>query len=280
MASLMSAKRKDLSPIVHLYEPLSQAEDTAIKSDATSSGPPNLIILAGWAGAKLRPISKYVQGYQRLYPAARILVTQSQFFDLAFRTLRSTQKRLDPALEVVQAAACANERILLHSLSNGGAFIATQLAVKYRLATGNPLPIRAHIIDSAPGVATIRRGMAASAAAAPKGWLRPLVLGVLYAFCFTIWLTSRVFKTVNVVDRIRRGLLNNEILAAKRQISYIYSKTDQVIGFEDVEEHATEAEEKGLKVKRVVYEKSAHVAHAVADPGRYWSTVSETWEQA
>ena len=273
---------EDLSTIVHLYKPVAEdcGENVHGTTSTSATDSPDLIILATWADAKLRPINKYVRGYQLLYPTARILVIQSQFYDLAFRSLRSTQKRLDPAFDVVLAAARANERILLHSLSNGGAFISTQLAVKYRLATGNPLPIHAHIIDSAPGSASIRRGMAASAAAAPKGLLRPLFLGVLYFFCLTIWLTSRVFKTVNVVDRLRNGLLDKTILAAKRQISYIYSKTDTIIGFEDVDAHAAEAARDGLQVNRVVFEKSAHVAHLVANPERYWREVEETWKRA
>ena len=273
-------ERKDLSPTIRLHKPAveAQTEDIHIKVEATK--PPDLVILATWAGANLRPIGKYVQGYQRLYPSTRILVIQSQFYDLAFRTLASTSKRLDPALKVVCAAADGHQTILLHSLSNGGAFMSTQLAVKYRMATGKPLPIRAHIIDSAPGAATIRRGMAASAAAAPRGWMRPFVLVVLYTFCFTIWFSSRVLKTVNVVDRVRNGLLDKMILAGQRRICYIFSKTDQIVGSEDVEGHAAEAEQKGLNVSRVIFEKSAHVAHLVAEPEKYWAAVTKTWTQA
>ena len=270
---------KALSTTIHLYEPVTEAQNGDAQNNSQTSKPPDLIILATWADARLRPISKYIQGYQRLYPTARILVIQSQFYDLAFRSLASTQKRLDPAFEVVRAATSANESILLHSLSNGGAFIATQLAVKYRLATGTPLPVRAHVIDSAPGGATIQSGIAASAAAAPKGWLRPLVLGVLYTACFSIWLSSRVFKTVNVVDRVRNGLLDKMLLAGQRQICYVYSKSDKIVGSEDVEEHAGEAKKKGFKVDRVIFEKSAHVAHVVDDPERYWSSVEKVWEQ-
>lgn len=278
MVSSAIARMKDLSTIIHLYEPVADAQNGNAQNSVHIAKPPDLIILATWANAKIRPISKYVQGYQRVFPAARILVIQSRFYDLAFRPLRSTQKRLDPALEVVRATASANERILLHSLSNGGAFIATQLAVRYRLATGKPLPIRAHIIDSAPGAASIKGGVAASAAAAPKGWMRPLTLGILYTFCFAIWLTSRVLKTVNVVDRIRNGLLDKMLLPAQRQICYIYSKTDKIIDSEDVEEHATEAEREGLRVNRVVFERSAHVAHLIDDPEKYWNTVKKTWQ--
>ncbi|KAL9078338.1 MAG: hypothetical protein Q9157_002730 [Trypethelium eluteriae] len=281
MTSPATVKRQDLSPIIHLYEPIAEGQHGSTQGNVTNTTkPPDLIILATWADAKLRPIGKYVQGYQRLYPTARVLVIQSQFYDLAFRPLFRTQKRLSPALKVVDRAADAHESILLHSLSNGGAFMATQLVVKYRLAAGKPLPIRAHIIDSAPGSATIQRGMAASAAAAPKGLMRPIVLAVLYTCCLMVWLSSRVLKIKNVVDRIRNGLLDRMTLAGQRQLCYIYSKTDDVIGAEDVEEHANEAEQKGFRIDRVIFEKSAHVAHLVVDPERYWRTVKKTWEQA
>lgn len=63
----------------------------------------------------------------------------------------------------------------------------------------------------------------------------------------------------------------------KRRV-YIYSPTDALTDYKDVETHAAEAKRLGFHVALEKYENSAHVAHIRKDEGRYWEIVRKTIE--
>lgn len=53
-----------------------------------------------------------------------------------------------------------------------------------------------------------------------------------------------------------------------------------MIPYHEVEKHAEKAREVGLNVRMERFEDSKHVAHARADPERYWGAVRRLWEDA
>ena len=59
---------------------------------------------------------------------------------------------------------------------------------------------------------------------------------------------------------------------------YIYSSTDALTDYRDVETHAAEAETKGFSVALEKFKGSAHVAHQRKDESRYWDIVKRTIE--
>jgi len=59
---------------------------------------------------------------------------------------------------------------------------------------------------------------------------------------------------------------------------YIYSSTDTLTDYKDVEAHATEAKAKGFSAALEEYEHSAHVSHLRKDESRYWEIVRKTME--
>ncbi|KAI9695297.1 MAG: hypothetical protein M1820_008704 [Bogoriella megaspora] len=270
-----------LSPMTRLYESAAGDSDTIkqVQSD-TEDDMPDVVVLATWADASLRPIGKYVQGYQKLYPKASILVIESRTYDIAFKPWSSIHQSLITALDVVRTAVRSKKRILLHSFSNGGAVMAIQLANQFRLKEGIPLPIRAQIIDSAPGLATIKSGVAIAAASAPKGIMRPVHVGVFYVLCLVVYIWSHYLNQGDVLSRMRVALLDKEILPGERRICYVYSKTDKIIDSKDVEEHIAEAKGDRFDVEVAVFEGSAHVQHLLVDSARYWRCIQRTWERA
>ena len=58
---------------------------------------------------------------------------------------------------------------------------------------------------------------------------------------------------------------------------YVFSKGDKIVKWEDVVEHADEAESMGWSVEKEVFEGSGHVGHLVADSDRYWRIVRKLW---
>ena len=81
-----------------------------------------------------------------------------------------------------------------------------------------------------------------------------------------------------IVDTVRRGLNDAELLPVEAVRLYVYSTADKLIQWQDVEAHAREAEAKGYKVQMVKYLDSPHAAHLLHDEKRYWSAVTGLWD--
>lgn len=78
--------------------------------------------------------------------------------------------------------------------------------------------------------------------------------------------------------KARNVLNNSELLRLEAPRCYLYSEADEIVGWEDVEKHATQAEQKGWSVRREKFHRSPHVSHLKEDEERYWSTVKAVWE--
>jgi len=76
----------------------------------------------------------------------------------------------------------------------------------------------------------------------------------------------------------RRGLNNPELFATGSDRLYIYSKADELIGWEDVERHAVEAEDRGWYVHLKDFQDSSHCQHMRVHPDQYWSVVEKSWK--
>jgi len=131
--------------------------------------PPSLIILTSWNTANPKHIAKYTTHYRSLYPSSPILLIRNTTADMITRSYKSQQQRLTVALPVIQEYGTG--KILLHSFSNGGAYMATQLLRTYKLEMGRPLHVAALVLDSSPGEATFKRTADAIVAILPKGIL-------------------------------------------------------------------------------------------------------------
>ena len=61
---------------------------------------------------------------------------------------------------------------------------------------------------------------------------------------------------------------------------YLYSRVDEMVGCEEVEEHAAIAKRKGWDVTMVRFEKSAHCGHVREDEQKYWGAILEAWKSS
>ena len=62
---------------------------------------------------------------------------------------------------------------------------------------------------------------------------------------------------------------------------YIYSDTDPMVHTEEVEDHATDARQKGFVVDLEQFHGSGHAAHVRIGGGeRYWRIVKDLWAQS
>jgi hypothetical protein len=130
------------------------------------------------------------------------------------------------------------------------------------------------ILDSAPGRATYSRSIAAMSVGLPKFFpIRIIGILILHIVCIVMWLKRHVFGAENVITRVRRELNDPLLFPTEARRVYLYSKTDDMVDWETVEEHALEAEEDGCQVERERFVKSKHVGHMMEDYDRYWGAI-------
>ncbi|PYH99961.1 hypothetical protein BO71DRAFT_299529, partial [Aspergillus ellipticus CBS 707.79] len=266
-----------LSPTIYLQEPLHSSSD----STADPHGQPQTVLLAFWMNAQPRAYTKYITQYQTLLPHARILIlliTSASF--LLPPNPTTEQARLSPAISALRAFSPQSEKVHIHLFSNGGVFTTTNLLTAYREATGHALPVSSILIDSAPGKPTIAGGFRAFSYVLPSNVvlraLGQMVLGLGLVMMFTgFWLCGvRDAVSLGRAALNDGGLVGEATEGVKR--CYVYSESDELVEWRDVEEHADEAEKLEVgEVKKEKFTGSKHVCHMRVDSERYWGIVRE-----
>lgn len=239
---------------------------------------PSLVVLCTWMSAHRKHLAKYTQQYRQQYPVADILVVESGVAEMVYRANSSQQKRLQPARDVLLSHTSQGQgqrQAVLHVFSNGGSQCAIQLV------TSLPEPIRlqafsAITFDSCPGTATYRRTVQALTLSMPKSPLtKYLGPPILHAVLCLIFLALFVTRAEDAITRIRKQLNDHKLFSPDVPRLYIYSKADQLVPYQDVKSHADDARSKGYEAtSEVLFEESAHCAHAMAHKEQYWEAVA------
>ncbi|CAI7672846.1 unnamed protein product [Penicillium bialowiezense] len=226
-----------------------------------------VIFIAFWMNAPARALAKYVIEYRRLAPSARIIFVRSSSDDFVW-PLKSETRRdsIAPAVKAMQGLVTPENPVILHLFSNGGLSHTGHLLQMWKNTTGTPLPISAMIMDSAPGSMTLRSAFRAFSFALPRLWiLRILGKGLLFVWLLFVMLIH-AHKSFPDPITLARKIVNDSSLvqpaASQRKLArcYIYSDTDALVDWRDIESHASEAEAMGWVVRQ---------------PGRYWSVIKE-----
>ncbi|KAH7119255.1 hypothetical protein EDB81DRAFT_815541 [Dactylonectria macrodidyma] len=231
-----------LSPEVLLYRPAT--------SDVQHTAAPKLVIIAAWTNALDAHIAKYVNKYKSLYPSSQILLvksTSSIFFKPPL-----IDKAVQHMVPVIRAcfpgdtsSASSGPGLLIHILSNGGSSsISALYGVYASSARGSEdprLPERVIVFDSSPGTITFS-GTVSFFRVGLKGVQRLLVMPFVYLYSF-YWSAS-IAVGYNRDWLAFWGKTHNAAEGEVRR-TYIYSETDALVPYSDVEAHADEAEEKG-----------------------------------
>jgi hypothetical protein len=260
---------EELDPLVSYYRLLKA-------SSSSSAHQPRLIIISSWTDAKDAHVAKYTIKYQALYPDSQILLLRNTMDCMIQPSHINSAMRI--AASVVHAAfqaplSSSSPPLLIHVFSNGGSANIASLYEQFA-ATAGPnrdkrLPPHVTIFDSCPGHFSMPRAVAFVSVGLP--FLQSLIAApFLYAFTL-FWVTLMApdwYKPHN----------NNAGNTAELRRVYIYSLTDAIIDYKDVETHAAEAKTKGFSVVLEKYEGSAHVAHLRKDENRYWEIVRRAME--
>ncbi|EQB56627.1 hypothetical protein CGLO_03346 [Colletotrichum gloeosporioides Cg-14] len=262
------------------------SELSSISLESINEKSPTLILLTSWTGADPRNVAKYTKRYNEIYPKTTIMVITTVIHDLVFRSTKEKVATLEPAVKFLRRHISTQSKrptMLLHAFSEGGSNKAVCLARAYLGATGCQLPVGAFIFDSTPGrprfscnVAAFKRSLPRNkvvrAVGVPAG---AVVLGMVYG-------TYHVLKGPenNVISQTRKAL-NDESLwpVTSAPRTYVFSEADDLIGWEDIEDHAWEsAELLGLDSMLLRFRETGHCNHARGNEDEYWTAVMNTWE--
>lgn len=77
-----------------------------------------------------------------------------------------------------------------------------------------------------------------------------------------------------------RQAINDKRVVGEGRRLYVYSKEDDMVDWNAVEDHGREAEERGFGVQLEMFEGSGHAAHMLKDGTRYWASVEKLWSGA
>jgi hypothetical protein len=237
-----------------------------------------LIVMFSWNAAAAKHIAKYTVAYQKMFPSSRILLVRSFTRDM-FRRTAAYPPLLQPAIDLVHEHVKSGGEILVHSFSNGGANQINEFAKAWKAQYGTMVPMRIHVFDSSPTKGTWMKSHAAISASLPKSlfWrlFGGLMVHLLLVCTFVVWTAMRKENKAIIICRE----LNDETIFDKKVPRvYLYSRADQMVGPEEVEDHSGIAAAKGWDVTRVVFEKSPHCGHVREDEAKYWAAVMEAWK--
>ncbi|CEJ89513.1 hypothetical protein VHEMI05354 [[Torrubiella] hemipterigena] len=272
------------------FKPLSDQvfirDGTAESSTATNE--PDVVMIYGWGDCLPQHVVKYAIGYRELFPHAKQVVVLSPIAKAMYTSLEQRSSSMTPIVKAIfPSDGAAAGKILVHAMSNTGAINFAATLNQYLSMYKKAMPHNLFVMDSTPGGTDFTWSNL-------KRWSRAMALGTAkwfpWPFVFTqsIWGLFLMLNTLYLFIRRRkhagawsRVAANDEKYAVKsaRRL-YMYSKEDDLIGYQDIEEHVAEAKQKGYACDATVFAGSGHVGHMREHPTQYWEAIRESWEHA
>lgn len=238
-----------------------------------------LVVIFAWNGAAAKHIAKYTISYQKLFPTSRILLVRCYTRDM-FRRTAEYAPLLKPAMDVVSEQTQKGGELLVHSFSNGGGNQVNEFAKAWKKQFGTKLPMRIQVLDSAPTKGPWMKSHAAMSASLPKTWFwRWFGSALIHFLLLSTFVAWTILRRENKMVILCRQLNDETVFDNAVPRVYLYSRADQMVGFEEADEHADIAEAKGWNVTRVQFQNSAHCGHVREDEAKYWNAILEAWKR-
>ncbi|KAI1103010.1 DUF829-domain-containing protein [Jackrogersella minutella] len=282
------------APKVSGFTPISDRifirnEDSSLTEtpEKTTIDQPTTIIVFGWGDGLPKNVAKYADGYQKLFPKARILMVISSTFAASFESLEQRTRAMMPLVDAVfPSSPDASEKVILHAMSNtGGIFAAATLnAFQQRHGKDKTLPHHLCVSDSTPGSIVFSTEVGR--------WSRAMALGTANWFPWPFIVTQKMWWTflyaVYLLEKAIgrepsgiyscRAFLDHGMATPRAPRLYMYSKSDDLIWWEDVEAQAGIAKSKGYTTILEMFDDSPHVGHMRMHPDKYWSAIERCWK--
>ncbi|KAI9931135.1 hypothetical protein MW887_010792 [Aspergillus wentii] len=264
-------------------------------SKPTPPDHPTTIIIFGWGDGMPKHVSKYADGFHSLYPFSRILVAISKTLQASSQPLYERIQAMMPIIDTVfptptgDGGDGAEERVLLHAMSNtGGIFVAAAMvAYQERHGKDKQMPHELLVCDSTPGglvfSAQVGRWSHAMAVGTAKSFPWPFIVtqALWWVFLWGTYLLERLRGAEPSGVWANRVMNEADVTSRKTSRLYLYSKEDEIIWYEDLEENVAGVKTLGYRaVDTELFEGSPHVGHMRMHFKQYWNRISDCWKAA
>ena len=182
-------------------------------------------------------------------------------------------------------------RILLHMFSNGGTNTATQFFIVLNERLRSPLPLIGMLFDSCPAKGTYWKDHRAMVHSLPKGVILQTLGNIIIHIILLMLHTEIACGLENPSSLLRRTLLDENTLTGAQEPNsgeatesgegmtcYLYSKSDKMVDWMDIRDHAADARSKGWQVEEVMFDGSAHCGHFQKDEKTYVKAMERMWQ--
>ena len=262
-----STSLSKLSSTVYFFKPTGKPTDDS----------PSAIIIFGWMGAPLRHMAKFVDYYsQTMFPGSPIILVLSPTNRFLAKE-HERRKAMEPAYTAYQSLNIQRpNNVLVHIFSGGG---VNAFRTFVSLTPSKSFSPRQLVLDSAPGVASLRTFMIAFTADI-KSRLKRFYVSIFLVIVYT-WMRFRdwVVGKEPILDDLRNWLVDGNAIDKSTKRVFLYSDNDQLVQKESVESHIHDLEEKGYPVRSRNFGNTRHVGHMRADPEEYWKAILGVWRE-
>jgi len=230
--------------------------------------PPDTVILGLWSYATDEQVDFYLDGYNILFPNARIIAMRHGQHDAALDLLMQSNEK--PASE-------RRQQILLHLFGNDGAAQVIDLLRSFRTRTGQTLPIRAVIMDSIPAVPV---PTIVNAIQSPQ---RLVLLTYMTVWTIYTWILSilTLGYSDTTSEHLRQSLHDPTLVPTSARKCYIWASRDLMFSWKSSAKHNSEApnsdecESYEYAVKRSTVDEKGRWT---GNQERYWLGLENAWE--
>jgi hypothetical protein len=239
-----------------------------------------LILVFAWNAAAAKHIAKYTLSYQRLFPSSRVILQRCYTSDMFTRSAHYAAL-LTPVMDITHQHTSSGGSVLVHSFSNGGGNQVNEFAKAWKRKYGSTLPMQVQIMDSSPTKGPWMKSHAAISAGLPRTWFwRWLGRLLVHVLLLGTFLVNMIRRKENKMVVLCREMNDESVFDSSVPRVYLYSRVDEMVGCEEVEEHAAIAKRKGWDVTMVRFENSAHCGHVREDEQKYWGAILEAWNSS
>jgi Eukaryotic protein of unknown function (DUF829) len=274
---------QNLGSGVSFYQPI--ATNFNENSHVSLTKDPDLIVMLTWFAASPRHIAKYTDSHRKVFPTSPILLITTTTWDVSTKPKFVERRRFTPVVDIITKVTKSKEapNIIFHLFSNGDAFSHNGLTNELRAAGFEKHPGRMLIFDSTPGHGRYEPTLASILPAVLDSFPRTPVISVplgssTRALFWLLWTAQETFSG-NLIEAAREEINNADFISKDVLRIYLYSVVDEMVPWEDVEEHSKEARELGWDVNMVKFQGSEHCAHIREDEQKYWSSITDVWSR-
>lgn len=253
---------------------------------------PEVVVVFGWGDGLPKHVAKFTDGYRVLYPHAKQILVLSPISKAMFSDHQQRSASMMPIVRSIwpEDPALQQEKdpkILVHAMSNTGAVNYASLLNIYQQVYNRSMPHDLIVMDSTPGGTDFTRANLAR-------WSRAMALGTAgwfpwpFAVTQAIWAFSLcINQVIGMIRRsehagawARKAVNDTKFQTNATRRLYMYSKEDDLIGWEDIEDHVAEGRTLGWKSDVAVFEGSGHVQHMRVFGDKYWKYILDSWQRA